>query len=207
MKNQKSIWNKEYKANITKWHKETVSLPEISKNSLVLELGVGNGKTLKAILKQKPKEVVAIDFSIQAIEISKSNKIFKSVKFIKSDVKSLPFKNNHFDTVVCYYILNNMTKKDRQIAVNEIYRVLKPKGNLIFEDFAVVDFRQKDTQKTVETNTIQNKKGIICHFFKKTEIVLLFHNFSKIKITLKTTHPITHKPTLKRKIIQARLIK
>lgn len=199
MDNQEKVWDNEYSQNKNKWHKETTSLPTIKRSEKVLELGVGNGKTLKAILKHKPKEVTAIDFSKEAINIAKSNKSFKNVKFIKSDVRELPFKDNYFEIVVCYYTLNNLIEKDRIKAVSEINRVLKPKGKIFFQDFAVGDFRQKG--ELIEKNTIQNKKEIICHFSTKQELNILFKEFSNIKITTKITSPITHKPKLKRKIL------
>ena len=201
MKNQERIWDNEYSQNKNKWHKETKDLPIIFKDKKVLELGVGNGKTLKAILKQRPKSITTIDFSEEAINIAKSDILFKNVNFIKSDVRELHFKDNQFNVVVCYYILNNLLEEDRKKAVNEIHRVLKPKGELIFQDFAVGDFRQKEKNKAVEDNTIQNKSGIICHFFTNQELKELFKDFSKIKVKIKITSPITHKPKLKRKIL------
>ena len=201
MDNQKKVWDNEYSQNKNKWHKETTSLPTIKRSAKVLELGVGNGKTLKAILKHKPKEVTAIDFCKEAINLAKSNTLFKNIKFIKTDVRELPFKDNYFEIVVCYYTLNNLIEKDRIKAVSEIHRVLKPKGKIFFQDFAVGDFRQKEKNKAVEDNTIQNKSGIICHFSTKRELNILFKEFSNIKITTKITKPITHKPKLKRKIL------
>ena len=205
MKSQESIWNEEYKNTKNKWRKETINFPKIKKNSRVLELGVGNGKTLKSILRQKPKEITAIDFSQEAINQIISNKNFQKVKFIKSNIKKLPFKEKTLDIIVCYYILNNLLEEDRKKAVNEIHRVLKPKGELIFQDFAIKDFRQKG--KIIEKNTTQNKVGLICHFFTKPEIKKLFKQFSKVKLEIKTTKPIIHKPKLKRKIISGIITK
>jgi 2-polyprenyl-3-methyl-5-hydroxy-6-metoxy-1,4-benzoquinol methylase len=49
----------------------------------VLELGCGNGKTLSSILAQKPKKVVALDFSEKAIELAKK-KLSKQKKIVES---------------------------------------------------------------------------------------------------------------------------
>lgn len=208
MKSQENIWNEEYKNNKNKWRKETINFPKIKKNSRVLELGVGNGKTLKSILMQKPKEITAIDFSQEAINQIISNKNFQKVNFLKSNIKKLPFKEKTFDIIVCYYVLNNLLKKERIQAVNEMFRILNQQGQILFQDFSVDDFRQREKlNKILEKNTTQNKSGLICHFFTKTELKILFKNFSKINITLKISKPIIHKPNLKRKIISGIIIK
>jgi ubiquinone/menaquinone biosynthesis C-methylase UbiE len=190
MKTQEKIWDLEYKRNVVKWNKETKTLPNILKNKRVLELGVGNGKTLRAILKQKPQNVVAIDFSAEAIKQCKKIFLNKDILFKKADILDLPFGENEFDIVACYYILNNLNEKERISAVQEIYRVLKEKGLVIFEDFAVGDFR-----------VIKKKNGLYCHHFERKEIEELFKNFSKVKVKKKITKPILHKPELVRRIL------
>jgi len=202
MKNQEAIWNIEYKANKQKWHKETINLPKLIENKKVLEIGVGNGKTLKAILRQNPKTIAAMDFSSEALNACK--KIFheKKISFVKANMTNLPFENEEFDIIICYYVLNNLLEKERKKAVKEINRVIKTRGKLLFEDLAVGDFRETNkNQKTIESHTIKNKKGIICHFFEIKEIKKLFNRFSTKKLTQRTFNPIINKPKLKRKII------
>ncbi len=163
---------------------------------------MGNGKTLKGILNQNPKGVTAIDFSQEAINIVNSNNSFKKVRFIKSDVRELPFKDKSFDIVFVYFTLNNLLRKDRPIAVKEIYRVLNKTGKVLFQDFAEGDFRESNNNpKLVEKNTIMNKKGLICHFFTKKELSNLFKDFSIKRISIKTTKPIINKGHIKRKTI------
>jgi len=207
MKNQESIWNIEYKKNPHKWHKETINLPKLIENKKVLEIGVGNGKTLRAIMMQNPKSVAAMDFSSEAL--NKCKEIFheKNINFVKANVTNLPFENEKFDVVVCYYVLNNLLERERKKAIKEIYRVLKKRGKLLFEDFAVGDFRETNkNQKTIESHTIKNKKGIICHFFEIKEIKKLFNRFSAKKLAQRTFNPIINNK-LKRKIVSGIFIK
>ena len=117
----------------------------------------------------------------------------------------MPFNNNSFDLIVCYYLLNNLKEKDKVKAINEMKRVLNSKGKIFFQDFSKGDFRQKG--RIIEKHTIQNKSGIICHFFTEVEIKRLFKDFSEIKTEIKETRPITHKSELKRKIISAVITK
>ena len=113
---QEEIWNEIYRKG--EWKKETMSLLPILSNKKVLELGVGNGKTLRAILRQNPKQVIAIDFSQEAI--NKCEKEIKDSRVIlkKADVTDLTFSNEEFDVVVCYYILNNLVKKKSEIKIH-----------------------------------------------------------------------------------------
>lgn len=203
MLSQKNIWDYEYSKNSNKWNKETIKLPLFLKDKCVLELGVGNGKTLKAILKQSPSEIVAVDFSEKIIEIVKNQ--FKRVKFYNCDVRELPFSEGKFDIVVCHYLLNNMLEKDRKKTVKEIFRVLKKSGKVLFQDFAVGDFRQ--IGESIEDNTIKHKNGIICHFFSKDELKKLFSKFSVSNLKIEERFPIRKNKKIKRRIISDVFVK
>jgi len=182
MVSQSKIWNKLYLSNL-KWHHET-QIPNVLKGKKVLEIGVGTGKTMQSLIKQNPKELIAIDNSKEAVKVSTERIKDHRIKIINADVTDMPFKDNRFDIIVCYYVLNNMLKKDRIKAVKEITRVLGDKGTILFEDFAVGDFRQEaEKLKDIEKNTIKKKNGLICHFFDKKEIKELFKGH---KITVKT---------------------
>ena len=113
MTSQKEFWDEEYKNNSDKWKKETLFLPSLLHNKRVLELGCGNGKTITSILRQKPSEVTAIDFSSEAINLAKKNFNGKFINFIQADVKDLPFRHKEFDVVICFYILNNLLAEER----------------------------------------------------------------------------------------------
>lgn len=207
MQDQESVWNKEYQENKDKWHRETQWLPLAFKGRKVLELGVGNGKTLRGILKQEPKQVVAVDISSEALSQIKREFQDARVELIKADITKLPFKDNEFDVVVCYYTLNNLLERERQIAADEIYRVLKKKGKLVFEDFAIGDFRETEKHnKLLEEHTTENERGIICHFFTAKEVSNIFRKFHDIKLNKKVFFPIAHS-ILRRKLITGTLVK
>lgn len=203
MKSQEKIWNLEY-SNSLSWKRDSI-LPPILEGKSVLELGVGTGKTLKAILKQKPKKVTAIDISSEAIILCKKDFSLPNVHIQKANALNLPFKEE-FDVVVCYYILNNLLKKQRMCAVKEIRRVLKLHGVVLFEDFSIGDFRNKRGAQ-IENHTIQKKNGLVCHFFTKRELKSLFSSFSLIEIQEKEFFPIRLKQNLKRRILSATICK
>lgn len=202
MRNQERIWDDLYELKLT-WHYET-NFDGNVKGKKVLEIGVGTGKTLRALIKKSPAKIVAIDTSVRAVNESK---ILKSlnVGILRADVLDMPFKDGEFDVVVCNYILNNLLEKDRKKAVKEIKRVLAKKGMVYFEDFGEGDLRSEKGRK-LERNTFEKSNGLICHFFKPDEVKGLFKGFSKVEIKTKTFKPFrTLNET--RMIISATIIK
>ncbi len=198
--NQSLIWDKIY--GISEWRKETRTLNKMLKDKKVLELGVGNGKTLIAIHRQHPKEIYAIDFSQKAIEICKEKFAHDDINFEKMDLKELKFEDESFDAVVCYYVLNNLNGDERRKAIKEMYRILKPDGIVLFEDFSVGDFRFKKGSNMIAENTLIKVDGLMCHFFEDKEVKELFRDFSKVKIYVRETKPFRGKDYT-RKLINA----
>jgi ubiquinone/menaquinone biosynthesis C-methylase UbiE len=185
MEPQSEIWDKLYENKLT-WHYKTEFDGDI-KGKKVLELGVGTGKTIQSLIKQKPKEIVAIDNSKEAAKMMKKQ-FSDKVKIVEMDVRNMSFENNSFDVIFCYYVLNNMLKKDREKAVKEMRRVLAKKGKVYFEDFAKGDLRSENGKK-IEKNTFEKENGLICHFFTDKEISDLFDKIGSVSMKTKTFKP------------------
>ena len=49
----------------------------------------------------------------------------------------MPFPENHFDAVMCSFMIFLMSEKVRRKGIAEIYRVLKPQGRLMVIDLAL----------------------------------------------------------------------
>lgn len=124
---------------------------------------------------------------------------------VKADVLSLPFPDGAFDVVVAHYVLNNLLLEGRQTAVSEAWRVLRDGGTVLFQDFAVGDFRQESSKRTgiPEANTVLKKKGLICHYFGEDEVAGLFSSFAGIECSTKSRQPIRNRPQLVRKTMTA----
>jgi ubiquinone/menaquinone biosynthesis C-methylase UbiE len=76
----------------------------------VLEVGIGN-KTLNNILKQHNIEVTSCDFD----EMLKPDLV--------GDVRNLPFRDNEFDVICAFQILEHIPWKDMPKALEELKRV------------------------------------------------------------------------------------
>jgi len=95
----------------------------------VLDAGCGNGR-LYNIFKEKNAAYFGIDNSVQLISIAKEK--FPQANFQVADVLKIPFPDKFFDKVYCIAVLHHIPSgKLRLAALNELKRVLKPKGILI----------------------------------------------------------------------------
>ena len=192
MNKQRKIWDELYSKEENKWKRETNSFKGKLKGKIVLELGAGNGKTLKSILRDKPKEVYSVDFSKSAINICKNQFSDENLKLSVANITDLPFSDNYFDVVICYYVLNNLTFSEQKKAISEIYRGLKINGSVLFEDFAKGDFRDDGKHE---------KNGLVKNYFDVNELNRLFSAFSDIQLKVKEFSSIKSDKRLKRRIV------
>lgn len=64
--------------------------------------------------------------NVDSIDFSKSG-----FKFVKADVRKLPFKKNYADYIIAPQVLEHLPMKDVVPALKEWTRILKPKGKII----------------------------------------------------------------------------
>lgn len=96
------------------------------KKLLVLDAGCGNGRHVPE-LEKAGAEVVGIDQSEKLIEFAK--KKYSGRTFLTGDMQDLPFVDRSFDAVFAFASLPHLsTKKAREKALTEIFRILKPGG-------------------------------------------------------------------------------
>src|SRR5579875_1198472 len=95
----------------------------------VLEIAVGTGRNLPYY----PVDVTltGIDLSQAMLEQAhkRAEELGRAVTFLEADAQSLPFPDNHFDTVVSTLTL--CTIPDERRAVQEVWRVLRPGGRFV----------------------------------------------------------------------------
>lgn len=107
------------------------------KSGKILDSGCGSGVILIEMCRAFPKaEAIGVDLSEPLLEFARKSAekegISNRVAFQKGDVESLPFEDDYFDVVIntnMLHIVENPVKM-----INEIERVLTPKGELIFGD-------------------------------------------------------------------------
>jgi ubiquinone/menaquinone biosynthesis C-methylase UbiE len=98
----------------------------------VLEIGIGSGLNLSIYNNENVKHLTAIDPSNEMWDrnvIDTKNLPFE-FSFIEAFAENIPEEDNRFDTVVITYTLCSIP--DTNKALEEMRRVLKPNGKLIF---------------------------------------------------------------------------
>lgn len=98
----------------------------------------------------------------------------------------IPFSDNFFDAVICVFAMGHGLLDDAKKTVDEMFRVLKPKGTVITEFMSVKDKtygKGKEVEKNTFVGSMENEEGMLHHYFTREEIKKLFSNFSKTKIS------------------------
>ena len=112
------------------------------KNSIVkgsvTDIGCGPGYLLQTLAKELPDiKLVGVDISKEMIERAKANFDLQGLggraEFKEGSSEHLPFEDQSQDFIVSTGALHHFA--DPTLAFNEIYRVLKPGGQMLMFDF------------------------------------------------------------------------
>lgn len=99
----------------------------------VLEIGCGTGIISKSLLEKGVGNLVCVDYSRHMLDqcrtkLEGTGLPSDNVEYKLADAENLPFEDNTFDTVVSSMVLGLVV--DQEKVLSEIYRVLKPGGEL-----------------------------------------------------------------------------
>ncbi|MBI3486278.1 class I SAM-dependent methyltransferase [Candidatus Daviesbacteria bacterium] len=100
------------------------------KGKIILDLGCGSGYGSRRLLDHKAKSVVAVDIDPKIINFAKKNYPHKKLSFQVANATKLSFRDSKFDVVVSFEVIEHV--KDYPKYIQEVLRVLKPKGQFIF---------------------------------------------------------------------------
>jgi len=106
----------------------------------VLDLGCGTGTLTIMVKKAHPNsEVIGLDGDPQVLEIAryKAKQAGSSITFDEGMAFQLPYPDASFDRVLSSLVFHHLTTQSKERALAEIYRVLKPEGELHLADFGV----------------------------------------------------------------------
>lgn len=103
----------------------------LTSSDTVLEYACGTGIITNEIAGIV-KEIHAIDTSSKMIEVAKrkaDERKIENINFTQSSIFNARFKQESFDLILAYHILHLL--EDRQKAMQQIYKLLKPGGLFI----------------------------------------------------------------------------
>lgn len=109
------------------------------KEKHILDIGCSDGKIL-SILKNlwgDDNKYTGVDLS--SLLIDKAVKKYPDIFFFLGDIVNLPISSNSIDIIICSFVLHHLPLVLKLKAIDEIKRVLKPGGILLYVDFGVPD--------------------------------------------------------------------
>ena len=111
----------------------------------VLEVGIGSGLNIPFYKAHKIKQLWGLDPSPEMWSIARKNaaRHHIEVEVIQSGAEAIPLDNNSADTVMMTYTM--CTIPEVRSALDEIRRVLKPGGKLVFCEHGLAP--DKDVQR------------------------------------------------------------
>ena len=130
------------------WKRQTVELSGVHRDHRVLDLAAGTGDLSARFSGLVGPEglVVFSDINASMLEQGRERMLNEgrvgNLRYVQADAQYLPFPDNHFDCVTIGFGLRNVT--DKQLALDAIYRVIKPGGRLLVLEFS------KPTNKPLE---------------------------------------------------------
>ncbi|CAF9924496.1 hypothetical protein IMSHALPRED_006214 [Imshaugia aleurites] len=190
--NPEKWWNRFYSNNTSnffkdrKWlHQEFPVLSKLTAKdagpSIILEVGAGAGNTAFPILKANENEELVIhacDFSKTAVELIRANAAYDdehmqaSVWDISGEDMPPGVQEGSVDLVLLVFIFSALNPRQWDAAVRNVWRVLKPGGEVCFRDYGKGDLTQVRFKKgrLLEDNFYIRGDGTRVYFFEEDEL-------------------------------------
>ncbi len=122
------------------WKRIAIHLTGLRAGQQVLDLAGGTGDLAMKLAEKVGKDgnVVLSDINSSMLSIGRDRLInhglIQGIEYVQANAEALPFASNHFHCVTMAFGLRNVTHKDA--ALREIFRVLKPGGQLLVLEFS-----------------------------------------------------------------------
>lgn len=155
------------------WKSTAKFLDSLDMGSFVLDIGCGHGRNMQY---RHDLNVKGIDKSIEFVNICKN----KGLDVIKGCVTKTPFDSNSFDVVMSVSVINYLSTPDRRkLAIEEIFRLVKPGGKIYIYVRNQDDYRYKHDVLTYVHENAEYDLTNGDRFIDFDETQLFIHFFSE----------------------------
>ena len=115
------------------WRRRTVR--RMAPAEHVLDVAIGTADLTIAMLRSgKAQRVTGLDLSDRMMDIGRRKTAGQPVTFVHGDAQAMPFDSETFDAVTCAFGCRNFS--DLDAGLKEMYRVLKPGGQVTILEFS-----------------------------------------------------------------------
>lgn len=160
----------------------------IAPHSRILDMGCGSGRHTAAAFEHPHVHAIGVDVKATTVKEARNRLQFhdslrpnrNSVwSLAVSDITRLPFKRHSYDVVICSEVLEHVP--DHHRAVQELVRILKPKGHLVIS----VPRRWPETVCWALSEQYRNSDDGHIRIYAADELIRLVREYG-------TTHWRTH---------------
>ena len=124
------------------WRRVMAQSLRLPGEALVLDMATGTGEVAVEICRHHPQaRVIGVDFSPKMLMVGRRKGKFKKfndrIHISLGDGRQLPLRSDSFEAATIAFGIRNI--EEREQALREFYRVLKPGGQLLIMEFDIPD--------------------------------------------------------------------
>ncbi|KAE8649910.1 uncharacterized protein LOC101211005 isoform X2 [Cucumis sativus] len=156
-KDAKKYWDIFYKKHQDRFFKDRHYLDKewgqyfcVEERKVVLEIGCGAGNTVFPLIATYPNVFIhACDFSPRAVNLVKTHKDFNESRVaafvcdLTADDVSNHISPSSIDVVMMIFVLSAVSPEKMSLVLQNVKKVLKPTGHVLFRDYATGDLAQE----------------------------------------------------------------
>lgn len=170
------------------WPKVQEFINSFKKNTVILDIGCGNGKNMG---HRKDCNYIGVDICENLLKQTKEQ---DNCQYILSNCLNIPLLDNSIDYIMSIAVIHHLSTSNRRLAsIIEIYRLLKIGGTALIYTWAKeqIKFKNEISQDVFIKWNLQKKYSDLnkdetfyryYHLFKKNELESLINKIDGIKI-------------------------